>query len=68
MKGPFYFESNVYSGSGVKIVTFGDHDLEIGWNLIGDLESQKFDLLILLGDYSYDMQRKNGKMGDDYFM
>jgi len=38
------------------MVCFGDHDLKGGMKTINSLENEEFDLLILLGDYSYDME------------
>ena len=49
------------------VKAFGDHDLKGGFMTIDKLKKEKFDLLILLGDYSYDMENDNGNHGDDYF-
>lgn len=31
------------------------------------LEKKEFDVLILLGDYAYDIHTNNGVLGDEYF-
>ena len=68
IKGPFYFSTNILNDKkSVNIKTFGDHDLKKGKEIIKRLEIEDYDLLILLGDYSYNMQDENGKRGDDYF-
>ena len=35
--------------------------------MISLLIDYEYDLLIMLGDYAYDMDRDNGKFGDEYF-
>ena len=64
VKGPFKFSSNVIKKKrSLNIKTFGDHDLKKGQEVIKRLEKEKYDLLILLGDYSYNMDDENGKWG-----
>lgn len=41
--------------------------MEVGSGLVDYLKHKEYDLLILLGDYAYDMNDNNGKEGDDYF-
>lgn len=69
VKGPFFFKSNIFKKEkkGLKINSFGDHDLKRGREIINKLKKENFDLLILLGDYSYNLNDDNGKNGDEYF-
>lgn len=51
----------------IRITTFGDHDIT-GKNTHEALVNlKKMDLLVLLGDYSYDVFDNYGLNGDDYF-
>ena len=68
VKGPYFFESNILNKKKtLKINSFGDHDLKKGKEIIKRLKKENYDLLILLGDYSYNMNDDNGKNGDEYF-
>ena len=68
IRGPFKFSSNIYrQGSSLKLIAFGDQDLATGQPLIDQLVRTDFDLLILLGDYGYNINDENGKVGEDYF-
>lgn len=79
LKGPFDFSSNIHHYSkkkadnsdlsdppSVKLVTFGDHD-KSGELVFNSLKKENPDLLVLLGDYSYDVQDEMGMNGDAYF-
>lgn len=50
----------------LKIVTFGDHDTS-GVEVYKKLLTTEYDLLLLLGDYSYDIDDDFGLRGDEYF-
>lgn len=69
VKGPFYFKTKILDQdeNNFNIKSFGDHDLENGTEIVDYLEEIDFDLLILLGDYSYDLENDNGNHGDAYF-
>ena len=78
LKGPYYFNSRIKQFDAKKdlftlkdsdeltVVTFGDHDKN-GEDVHAKLSSSYYDLLILLGDYSYDVYEDFGVRGDDYF-
>lgn len=69
-KGPFQFESEIYNDekSDHTIITYGDTDAtEKGIKTINRMKTEKYDLLVLLGDYAYDIFQKNGKKGDNFF-
>ena len=68
VKGPFEFKTNINKNlSKSRIVSFGDHDIIKGMPTIRALENHDYDLMILLGDYSYNIHDENGKKGDHYF-
>ena len=67
-KGPFEFKSNILKDDQpMKVITFGDHDLAKGIPTIEAVAKREYDLLLLLGDYAYDIYEENGQKGDDYF-
>ena len=70
IKGPFNFETKILDKeeTNFNFKSFGDHDLVDEGKLIIDyLEETYYDILILLGDYSYDIENDNGEHGDKYF-
>ena len=68
IKGPYDFETNVATkDKPVRMISFGDHDLFNGMDIINSLKKVNYDVMVLLGDYSYDIQDDNGQRGDDYF-
>jgi hypothetical protein len=50
----------------LKIVTFGDHD-DTGVDVFNTLLNTEYDLLLLVGDYAYDVYEDLGMRGDKYF-
>lgn len=70
MKGPFSFQSDIYDDQkeNHKIITYGDTDATSkGVKTMDRMKQEKYDLLVLLGDYAYDIFQKNGKKGDNFF-
>ena len=68
IKTPYKFRSKVFSGQNLRIASFGDHDHSTeGIKTINRLEKMEVDLLILLGDFAYEIYLDNGKFGDEYF-
>lgn len=68
VKGPFNFKTNLLNADNpYKIVSFGDHDLANGMQTIDTVSKRDYDLLLLLGDYAYDIYEDDGKKGDEYF-
>ena len=69
LAGPFFFESKVADNNlnNYRFVTFGDHDLDVGIATLDRLKHEKYDMIILLGDYAYDIEEDNGQKGDYYF-
>lgn len=63
----YSFRTRLLEGSDYSMMMFGDHDLEKGMEMIGYIQKNKPDLLLLLGDYAYDMQDENGERGEVYF-
>lgn len=51
----------------LKIVTYGDQDMTGKDTRDAIIGLSRMDLLVLLGDYSYDIQDQYGLNGDDYF-
>ena len=78
LKGPYKFKSRIkryqkpstqtlkFDEEKLKIVTFGDHDTS-GVEVHKQLSEMDYDLLLLLGDYSYDIFDEFGMRGDKYF-
>lgn len=79
LKGPFNFRTNIHPYTSpniqtpglsdppsIKVITFGDHD-QSGKLVYNSLLNEDPDLLVLLGDYSYDVQDNKGLNGDVYF-
>lgn len=58
--------SSLLNGSDLKVLTFGDHD-KTGEKVREKLLNESFDFMVLLGDYSYDIQDNYGLNGDEYF-
>lgn len=68
VRGPFKFKTSILSApTEAKIISFGDHDHIVGTPIMSRLKDYDMDLMILLGDYAYDIYSENGKRGDDYF-
>ena len=70
LKGPFDFKSDIYDSDkeAHKIITYGDTDTYLkGMPTLDRMKEEEYDLLILLGDYSYDIFDNNGQKGDDFF-
>ena len=70
LKGPFNFKSDIYDDAkeSHKIITYGDTDTYLrGMPTLDRMKEEEYDLLILLGDYSYDIFDNNGQKGDDFF-
>ena len=51
----------------LRIISYGDQDVSKGEEVISNLEKQNYDLLMLLGDYAYDIHESDGITGDRYF-
>jgi predicted phosphodiesterase len=70
LKGPFHFNSEIYEDEKPehKIITYGDTDTYLhGMPTLDRMKEEEYDLLVLLGDYSYDIFDNNGQKGDDFF-
>ena len=70
LKGPFNFQSDIYDDDKKehKIVTYGDTDAYLkGMKTIDRMKNESYDLLILLGDYAYDIFHDNGQKGDNFW-
>lgn len=66
--GPFAFRSQIMTRETPKIVVFGDHDSSPnGMPLIESLKRYDFDLIVFVGDLSYEIWDNNGLNGDQYF-
>ena len=69
-KGPFEFKSKIHDDSlpEHRVITYGDTDAyNVGKAAIKRMHLEEYDLLILLGDYAYDIFHENGKKGDRFF-
>ena len=70
LKGPFQFKSDIFDDDKDvhKIITYGDTDTYLkGMPTLDRMKEEEYDLLVLLGDYSYDIFDNNGQKGDDFF-
>ena len=70
LKGPFVFKSNIIDDEVYehKVITYGDTDAyERGMKTLDRMKEEEYDLLVLLGDYAYDIFDDNGQKGDDFF-
>lgn len=50
----------MFNNADYSLLLFGDHDLRKGRKMIDFVAKNKPDLLIMLGDYAYDLQDDNG--------
>lgn len=70
LKGPFKFKSDIFDDSKDvhKVITYGDTDAYLrGMPTLERMKEEEYDLLVLLGDYAYDIFDDNGQRGDDFF-
>lgn len=70
LKGPFKFKSDIFDDSKDvhKIITYGDTDTYLrGMPTLERMKEEEYDLLVLLGDYAYNIFDNNGQKGDDFF-
>lgn len=68
VKGPYKFRSNLINNDKpIKVISFGDHDIFKGMGIVTFLEHEEYDISVLLGDHSYDIQNDDGQVGDNYF-
>lgn len=68
VKGPYTFRTRILDKSNdLKVVSFGDHDELAGAPLITKLTAFDMDLLVLNGNYAFDIHSDNGARGDAYF-
>jgi predicted phosphodiesterase len=70
LKGPFEFKSDIFDDHKDvhKVITYGDTDSYLrGMPTLDRMKEEEYDLLVLLGDYSYDIFENDGQKGDDFF-
>ena len=68
VRGPYSFKTRILNkNNDFKVVAFGDHDELAGSTTITQLAKADFDLIVLTGDYAFDIHSNNGARGDTYF-